>query len=378
MRDLSSKHPQVGSIRKVLLVEDDASVVASLRLFLKTDFEVHSASTVASGVNLFKSLQPDLVVLDLRLSDGEGLDVLRGIRRINRTAPVIVLTGYASMKTAEESLRLGASDYLHKPFDGYELKSRINQLTAGVSARRSLADEETLSVSVPVAQISELERKAQASSMFLHDAANPVMTALNAAQFLCDAMDAEPGKFNKAMHDAGDLLSGSMAFVTGLFEQSRSIERLRRLEASPVAIHRIVDIAVKMVRDEAKEKEIIVAAHLQNREAKICVNCFALARVLFNLLTNAIHAVEAHSGRVALRADLVDGHVEFSVLDNGPGVSTEIMERIFEPYFTTKAEGTGLGLHICKLLVENMHGTLTVRNQPDQGCCFTIRIPCDL
>jgi len=378
MRDLSIQHTESGSRRKVLLVDDDASVVASLRLFLKSDYEVHSASTVSSGVNLFKSLQPSLVVLDLRLADGDGLDVLRAIRRVDPTAPVIMLTGYASMRTIEESLRLGASDYLHKPFDGHKLKSRINQLTMPGAAPRQAADDAAESISVPAHRMIELEQKAQASSLFLHDAANPVTTALTASQFLCDAIESSPERFSEEIRDISNLLYEAMGFISGLFEQSGSIESLRNLEKSEVAIHRIVDLAVNMVRAEAQKNQVTVAVHLQNRNAKVCVNRFAMARVLLNLLRNAIEAVKPGTGRVALKVDVVDGQVEFSVLDNGPGVPSDLMERIFEAHFTTKEQGTGLGLYICKRLIENMKGTLTVHNEPNQGCRFAIRIPCNL
>lgn len=361
-----------------MLVEDDASVVASLRLFLQSDYEVHSASTVSSGVNLFKSLQPSLVVLDLRLADGDGLDVLREIRCVNQAAPVIVLTGYASMRTAEESVRLGASDYLHKPFDGHKLKSRINQLTTEAPAQRKERNSGSESVSVPAHRIAALERKAQSSAMFLHDAANPVTTALNAAQFLCDTIENSPEQFNSEMRDMSELLYGAMGFISGLFEQGGSIECMRPLESSEVALHRIVDLAVHMVRAEAQKNQVTVAVHLQNRNATACVNRFALARVLLNLLRNAIAAVKPCTGRVALMADVVDGYVEFSVRDNGPGIPLDYLERIFEANFTTKSEGNGLGLFICKRLIENMSGTLTVRNEPSQGCCFSIKIPCNL
>lgn len=378
MRDLSAQHPERDSRRKVLLVEDDASVVASLRLFLKSEYEVHSASTISSGVNLFRSLQPALVVLDLRLADGDGLDVLREIRCINPEAPVIVLTGYASMKTAEESLRLGAADYLHKPFDGHKLKSRINQLTTGTPTKRQVVEDPSENISVPMRRIIELQRKAQASSLFLHDAANPVTAALTAAQYLCDAIEKNPEQYSEQIRDTGNLLYGAMGFIAGLFEQSGSIECMRRLETSEIAIHRIVDLAVKMVRSEADEQDVSLAVYLQNRNTTVCVNCFALVRVLLNLLRNAIAAVKPHTGRVALMASVVKDHVEFSVSDNGAGISPDVMDRIFDAHFTTKQDGSGLGLYICKCLVENMKGTLSVRNEPNQGCCFSIRIPCNL
>lgn len=362
--------------RKLLLVEDDSSVVASLRLFLKSDYEVHSASTVSSGFHLFTTLQPSLVVLDLRLADGDGLEVLRKIRSVNPLAPVIVLTGYASMDTAEEALRLGASDYLHKPFDGQMLRSRIRQLTASAPSKHAASDDISEAVLMPLHKIAALERKAQGSAMFLHDAANPVTTALTATQFLCDAIENTPELFSQELRDTSDLLYGAMGFLCGLFEQSGSIECMRNLETSEVPIYRIVDLTVKMVNTEAQKRKITLAVHVKNREAIVCVNRFAVARVLLNLLRNAIAAVKPQTGRVVLMADIIDDFVEFSVIDNGPGIPPKYMEQIFEANFTTKAEGTGIGLYICKCLVENMGGTLSVRNEPKQGCCFSLRIPC--
>ncbi|MEI6351093.1 MAG: ATP-binding protein [Verrucomicrobiota bacterium] len=376
MRDLSIQHTEDDAQRKVLLVEDDASVLASLRLVLKGDYEVHSASTIASGINLFISLQPSLVVLDLRLSDGDGMDVLRAIRRLNQRAPVIVLTGYASMKTAEESLRLGASDYLHKPFDGKELRSRIHQLTSPVPPQRQMVDDE--SVLVPRQWLEELERKAEASALFLHDAANPVTTALTSAQLLCDIIEGAPEQFNEELRGLCELLYSSMGFIAGLFEQSGSIEFVRGLKTSEVALHRVVDLAVAMVRGDADKHKVAVLVHVQDRNAKVRVNRFALARVLLNLLRNAIAAVDPNTGRVVLSADIIDGLLEFSVLDNGPGIPFENIERIFEAHFTTKETGTGLGLFISKSLVLNMSGEISVRNEPGKGCCFTVKIPCVL
>lgn len=377
MRDLSTQRLEPEFRRKVLLVEDDASVVSSLGLFLRSDYEIHSAETVGAGVRLFQTVHPDVVVLDLRLSDGDGLDVLRRIRHEDPLTPVIVLTGYASMNTVEESLRLGASDYLHKPFDGYKLKSRIDQLTVPKKKHQG-ENENHESVTVPVSRFVEMQRKAKALSIFLHDSANPVTTALNAAEYLCHSIESNPDQYPADTHEIAELLAGSMGFISGLFEQSYSIERLTQLEKSEVAVRKIVELAEKLVRDEARKFQVSTTIHLQHPEATVYANRFAVARVLFNLLKNAIAAVKPQTGLVALTVDVVEGHAVFSVLDNGPGISSKLVARIFDEHFTTKKNGSGLGLYICKSLINSMNGTISVQNVPGQGCCFTIRIPCGL
>ena len=276
------------------------------------------------------------------------------------------------MNSVEESLRLGASDFLHKPFDGFALRSRIDELT--VASDRSNAEViQELAKSVP--EIADLKLRANASAMFLHDASGPVMVALSTAHLLCAAMERNPERFDDETREIGALLYRSMGFVSGLFEQSRSLDCLGRLEASDVAIGKIVNLATEMVRTKAAEHSVSVTVQLKGATAIVRANQFALARVLLNLLRNAIEAVEPRTGRVALLVDSADQCVEFSVEDNGLGIAPELMEKVFEARFTTKPQGMGLGLFTCKQLVEKMGGTLTVRNEPGAGCRFTVKIP---
>jgi signal transduction histidine kinase len=376
MINLSRNRCKTDSPKKLLLIEDDASVVASLKLLLKSRYEIHSESTVASGVSRFRDLSPSLVVLDLRLPDGEGLEVLREIRRMDAKIPVVVLTGYASMRTAEESLRLGASDYLHKPFDGFVLKSRIDQLLLA----RELPENPAVpsESSVQDLDVAALKLKADASAMFLHDVAGPMSVALTSAHYLCDFLENQHPSDSHTQKRV-ELMMNAMGFLSGLFEQSRSIECFSRLPVFAVKVSKIVDLALLLVQAKAMENNVPIEVRLSNADTLVRVNLFALARVLVNLLQNAFEAVRGvPGGRVTLVSDCSDGHVNFSILDNGLGIPPELMERIFEPHFTTKENGGGLGLHISKHLITNMCGDIVLRSTPGHSCCFSIMLPIPL
>ena len=375
MLDLSTVSKETGTRRKLLLVEDDSSVVASLRIALGPEYEIHSSSTVRQGVELFKQLRPALVLLDLRLTDGNGLDALRQIRHVSATAPVIVLTGYASMQSVEESLRLGASDFLHKPFDAATLKTRIDRLTVPLEPSSRPADKVLQGLATTLPAIAELERQAHASSVFLHDAAGPVMTALGAAQYLCDSIEARPEQFDGELREMASLLQRAMGFVSGLFEHNQPVEFLGALETSEVGVGRIANLAMDLARTKAKQHKVELEVQILKPDGKVRVNQFALARVLLNLLRNAIEAVNPQTGRVTLTVNGSKENIDFSIQDNGPGIDPRVMDRVFEAHFTTKPEGTGMGLYICKHLVERMGGTLTVRNVPGTGCRFSVGIP---
>lgn len=99
-----------------------------------------------------------------------------------------------------------------------------------------------------------------------------------------------------------------------------------------------------------------------------------LGQVVLNLLTNAVQALNG-SGHVVVRARQVDGRVEYEVSDDGPGVPPQHLEKVFEPLFTTKARGIGLGLAVSRTLARANGGDLTCRSTPGEGATFTLTLP---
>jgi two-component system sensor histidine kinase HydH len=99
-----------------------------------------------------------------------------------------------------------------------------------------------------------------------------------------------------------------------------------------------------------------------------------LKLVAQNLLLNAVHAI-AGPGRIAVTVDADDRMCRIQVADTGPGMTADVREKLFTPFFTTKARGTGLGLSTAKRFIEAMGGTIAVECPPSGGTCVTIRIP---
>ncbi|WP_422926012.1 sensor histidine kinase [Singulisphaera sp. PoT] len=101
-----------------------------------------------------------------------------------------------------------------------------------------------------------------------------------------------------------------------------------------------------------------------------------LIQVVLNLVLNAVDATE-EGGRIHLEAHAEDGWFELSIQDEGRGIDETNLERVFQPFFTTKPHGTGLGLFVCKQIVDEMGGTLHCESGLDQGSTFTVRLPAD-
>jgi len=99
-----------------------------------------------------------------------------------------------------------------------------------------------------------------------------------------------------------------------------------------------------------------------------------IGQVVFNLLTNAVQAMDG-AGRIVIRARRENGSVHYEVADNGPGIAPENLGKIFEPLFTTKARGIGLGLAVSRTLARANDGDLTVTSAAGQGATFHLKLP---
>ena len=118
----------------VLIIDDDAGVQSILISALSDDYAVRVASTGEEGLRHYEQVRPDVVLLDLMLPQMSGLSVLRALKKIHRDTPVIMMTGFAQVHTAVEAIKLGAADYLEKPFNPQRVICEIEQLVSAKAA----------------------------------------------------------------------------------------------------------------------------------------------------------------------------------------------------------------------------------------------------
>src|SRR5260221_13508578 len=171
---------------RLLVIDDDPAVIATLQWLCGKKYETFSATTVTEGLRLFEEVHPKIVLLDLRLPDRSGIEALREIRKVGPATAVIILTGYSTRLAAEESLRLGAVDYLNKPFNSDELTRKIERLSLTQSARENDQELEN-SVKNCVDSFCDFQDLQNASGAFLHDISSP-LSCLNVGLDLLKVM----------------------------------------------------------------------------------------------------------------------------------------------------------------------------------------------
>jgi signal transduction histidine kinase len=153
--------------------------------------------------------------------------------------------------------------------------------------------------------------------------------------------------------------------------------RRHETERVPLSIGPVIEHVLRLLHEEAVTREVNVAIDVKPGLPMVNGDRVQLEQVLMNLLVNAFDAVTGQPGprEVTVRASVRGTSVELSVLDTGKGLGRRETERIFEPFFTRKPNGMGMGLTICRTIVEAHGGRVTARNRAERGAVFEITLP---
>jgi two-component system, sporulation sensor kinase E len=150
--------------------------------------------------------------------------------------------------------------------------------------------------------------------------------------------------------------------------------RPSRPRLHPENVNMIVEEAVRFFTPEIQDRDIVVEQELRADLPLLQLDREQIKQVFYNVIKNSLEAMKRH-GTLRIRTDLDDTHVMVSFIDTGGGMSAENLGRVFEPYFTTKPSGTGLGLLIVRRIVREHGGELSIESSQDKGLTLTIRLP---
>ncbi|GAB4337121.1 MAG: hypothetical protein Kow0099_10440 [Candidatus Abyssubacteria bacterium] len=256
-----------------------------------------------------------------------------------------------------------------------ELKQSEEALRASERRYRELSESLEETVRRKVEQLRQAESLAalgQMVSVVAHEFRNPLQNIEFGAEELRRRLQHD----ELGLEILEDLRFGAKMLnetVDELLEYSRQV----RLERSPWRVRELVDNAVSLLKD--KLNKVALKIELDNEQREISVDAVKMTRVLVNLITNAVEAMP-NGGEIRIWSRYTDGEIptlKLCISDTGCGIAEEDIERIQQPFFTTKARGTGLGVPICKKIVEAHNGALTYRSRPNEGTTVEITLPAD-
>jgi len=211
-----------------------------------------------------------------------------------------------------------------------------------------------------------------------------IATRLKSQQNLDIEKDILPAieKATTQAHRAGTIIQRIRGFVKRSQPQSKVTD-----------IHSIIEDSVGLAEIEAQRYGVQLSVTYNDTIPPLFLDPILIQQVLVNLLKNAIDAIKANDNKnaysrvVQVKTDIDHAHeptmVRIRVIDQGPGIPEDALERLYEPFFSTKQDGMGMGLNICRSIIESHHGRLWAQNnlnekdEPIPGCTFTILLPLD-
>ena len=370
---------------QILVIDDEMGPRESLRMLLKPEYNVATADCVEAGIRLLKEKQPDTIVMDIRMPGMTGIDGLRKIREIDPHLSVIMLTGFGALETAKEALRLGANDYISKPFDAGEMREVIGRNVERTRVQRAsdsaAAEIKELNNRLlkELAQKERLASLGQASAEFVHDLGNPLTIVWGYVQLLARKLEkAENGSSeNAASIKELNIIEQNVRMCRDLLTMWQSYGSVEASPHKPISVSSIVREVIKGVGAMAAQNGIELNATICDDPCTLIGDSVQINRAIQNVIINALQASADKKGPVSVDCTPREFYVDIRVEDKGSGITPAEMSKIFDPYFTTKQgkSGTGLGLYITKKVVEDHNGSIKVDSTPDVGTVFTIRLP---
>jgi len=395
----------------LLIVDDEDGPREALKVIFKDDYDLLLAADGPSAIALAQKQRIDVAVLDIRMAGMSGLEVLERLKYVDPGVEVVMMTAFETADTMHQALKLRACDYINKPFEVPVMRGAV----AAAMQRRTVEGE----IHNNAEKLEELMRELQKLRMeeqmaqtrgdiyasIIHDINGPLTVISGFVQLM-----------NQRIADATRLELEDLEFirerlktitrqVTKCVEISRrylSILRRQSQDTPAAPLNQLMTDLEDLVRVHPSRQNHVFEIRPLTDEIAIRMNGTDLVQVLLNLAVNAFqcspnpHAVEIAAKRLPdplnlaifkdtpqdrfLNVESFDNTAPLamiSVRDTGPGIPPEVLPKIFQPYFSTKApqQGTGLGLNIVQRLVREGRAALHLHTEVGAGTTFTVYVP---
>lgn len=220
-------------------------------------------------------------------------------------------------------------------------------------------------------QLLEVERLAtmgRLATMIAHDLRNPLTSIRNASYFL--KMKLDKYSINGEMREMLDIINKEVDFASNTINNLLDFASPNKPNFKKVDVNQILEEVLFSMKIGENVKLVKKFARLPKIEA----DPYRLRRVFHNLITNATQAMP-NGGKLTIETKKRKNFVEISIKDTGVGIPNNNLEKIFKPFFTTKAKGIGMGLAACKKLIEEHNGKIEVKSREGSGTVFTVKLP---
>jgi signal transduction histidine kinase len=182
------------------------------------------------------------------------------------------------------------------------------------------------------------------------------------------------GQERRELEESIEIARAEINRLDSIVSQFLRAIRPSKPQLRPEDVNAIVEESVRFFQPEIKDRDIVVETELRSELPRIQLDRDQIKQVFYNAIKNSFEAMKRR-GILRIRTDRDDTHVQISFTDTGGGISPQNLSRVFEPYFTTKSGGSGLGLLIVRRIVREHGGELSIESKEGRGLSLTVRLP---
>jgi len=369
---------------RLLVVEDNPADLRLIREMLadhgKNRFEARYVSRMDEVKPPAEDV--DVVLLDLNLPDCRGVETCSRLRALLPAVPVVVLSGLSDEELALGAVRLGAQEYLIKgeadgPLLIRSLRYAMERQQAEIALRNSEA--ELRQRGEQLRQVQKMEALGRLAGGVAHEFNNLLTSILGFGRFAYEALpDGHPVR-----QDLREVIAAGER-AADLTKELLAVARKQMVQVKPLDLNAVIRDMIHLLRrtlGEDIELDVVMGDNLK----PVMADAGAIEQMVLNLVLNARDAMP-RGGRLTIETARIEdrakdgglGWAELTVRDTGCGMSNEVRERAFEPFFSTKpkGQGTGLGLSTVYGIVQQFGGHIELTSKENEGTQFRIRFPC--
>jgi len=289
----------------------------------------------------------------------DGYEVCRRLKSdaCTRYIPILMLTAKSDVDDKVKGLDTGADDYLPKPFNFKEVSARIRSLLAIREAHDKLAEEEkTGALECMMDEVA-------------HEVRNPLTSIGGFARRVYD--DLPEGSPNRKYME---LIIEDVKRIETVIKQLIEMETVSLSYIEKADINTIVREALKPFEQDFEDRAIDADIALMEDPPAILADQEQMKKAIAELIENAIEAMTGETRILRISTGLSESRLEIVISDTGKGISKEKLKNIFDPLFTSKIYGPGLGLTFARKIVHAHRGTISVESEFGKGSTFSIQL----
>ena len=369
----------------VLVIDDEPDNFDVIQAHLgDCGYKLQYAANGRQAIDLLHVFNPDLILLDVMMPEINGIEVCRQLKNhpVWKYTPIVMITALSRKEDLQQCLEAGADDFISKPVHLLELRARAKSML------RIKQQHDRIQVAMAEIQAAKdaAELSAQAKSDFLammsHEIRTPINGVLGMTQLLTTTqLTTEQQKYVQTAQISGEML---LAAIDDILDFSKIESGKLDLEEQPLDLQLLLRDISDLLLPKANAKNLkLIHALAADIPKWIVSDVTRLRQILLNLVNNAIKFTNSGGVTISCQTNKVASgkhEIQFSVKDTGIGIAAEDIDRLFQPFTqanistTREFGGTGLGLVICRRLIEMMEGKIWIESEIGQGATFHFTI----